>query len=206
MTKMKLYYAPPSPYSRKVRVFIEEKKLDSQVDAEIFNPYGADTSRLTSSNPLGKIPTLLLTNGETMYDSSVICEYLNLCNDETDFIGNSEDRIRNLRQNALANGIMDAAFNIVSEKRRDTEHSQHWIMRWLSAIERGVGAIEKDIAEFDSDEINLGKISMASAIGYVDFRLTDNDWRSRNPSVFEWFDEFSKRDSMKNTIHGELPK
>jgi len=206
MSKMKLYYAPPSPYSRKVRVFMAEKNLEDQVDVEIFSPYGEDISSLTKVNPLGKIPVLILPDGSNIYDSSVICEFLNIYNPENDLIGKSEERIINLRQNALGNGIMDVAFNIVSERRRDTENSAHWISRWLNAIERGLKSVEEDIAKFDTSDVSLGKISIATAVGYVDFRIKDKEWRVINPKVFQWVDEFEKRKSMKETMYGEFPK
>jgi glutathione S-transferase len=204
---MKLYYAPPSPYSLKVKVTLEEKGLTNKVTYKIINPYLSEPE-LVFANPLSKIPCLVTEDGVGIYDSPIICEYIDSLNDTPKLIpASGEERWKVLRGQALADGIMDAAFLVVSDRRRqDAEPSQIWITRQLAAIVRACDAVEHDVAGFDKNNITLDQLALASALSYVSFRLSDDiDWQAEHPQLTAWFNKITTRKSFKNNTLENLP-
>lgn len=196
---MRLFYSPTSPYARKVRVALAEKRLEQQVDAVACNPFD-DPQMLTAANPLGKVPVLVLDDGEVLYDSPVIVEYVDSLDSPVRLIPpDAGPRWRVLRQQALGDGILDAALAIVLERRRpEAERSSHWLNRWQGVIARGLAAIESEAGSFGRTP-DLGQITLGSALGYLDFRLPETDWRNACPETSAWFDAFSARPSMAAT-------
>lgn len=196
---MKLFYANTSPYARKVRVVAAEKGLDGRIEAILCNPFD-ESPELKAVNPLGKVPSLLLDNGDVLYDSPAICEYLDsLAADSRLIPEEGSSRWVVLRRHALADGILDAAFAIVMERRRpEGEQSPSWMERWAAAIGRSLDAVETEIGSFPAKP-DLAHIAVACALAYLDFRLPDLEWRNARPATEKWFDKFAERPSMKDT-------
>ena len=196
---MQLYYSQTSPYSRKVRVFIAEKGLSDRISLVLCSPF-EDGDTLQQFNPLGKVPTLVLDDGSSLYDSRVICEYLDGLDSSLLTIAPSGmERWQILRLQALADGMMDAIFSITTENRRtDAERSLKWIERWQAGITRSLDVLETEIHHFPTD-INLSHIAVGCALAQLDFRLPNLNWHSRLPNLSKWYTTFALRDSMVNT-------
>ena len=194
---MKLFTSDTSPYGRKVRILIAEKNLGDRITLIDQSPFAADVTALREANPLGKIPALVSEHGATLYDSRVICEYLDGLTPSPRLIPDSGPaRIDVLRRQALADGVMDAAFNLRMERvRPEALRSAEWMMRWEGNILRGIAAMEADVRE----AFDLGSIAGAAAIGYVEFRLGDLDWRGDAPEVELWWGRVRVRPSVKST-------
>lgn len=193
---MKLFYSNTSPYSRKVRIVAREK--DIAIEEVAANPF-EENAELKTANPLGAVPTFLLDNGEPLYDSPVICAYLDSLKPSPLLIPADETRWKILRAEALCDGILDAAFSSVMEGRRpETEQSSYWLERWAAAINRAVDVVEKDLTAFNGS-LTLAQIALGSALGYLDFRLPHLKWQNDRPELVDWYKEFSDRQSMKET-------
>lgn len=189
---MKLLFSPTSPYVRKVRIVALEKSLAAGMEIVPASPFEAG-DLVTAANPLGKIPALILDDGSALYDSPVICEYLDSLGEGPRLLPpEGPERWDALRLQALADGILDAAFSAVMELRRpETERSADWILRWRSAISRGVlAAARLGVAP---DAWGLGEISLACALGYIDFRLPDLVWRPGAPALADWYERQQAR-------------
>lgn len=195
---MKLIYAGPSPYSRKVRIVIAEKNLDDDIQFVPCNPF-EDAPDLRAANPLGKVPVLILNDGATLYDSPVICEYLDSLGQEPRLLPEGEAGWTVRRRHALADGLLDAAFNIVIERRRpETERSISWLDRWNGTIDRALAHVDAEIDSLGA-EPTLAHIAFGCALGYLDFRLPGRPWRGAYPNAAAWFEAFSERPSMVAT-------
>jgi glutathione S-transferase len=197
---MELYYSITSPYSRKVRVLIHETGLNNRINLTLCNPF-ADVEKLQQVNPLRKIPALVLDDGNSLYDSPVICEYLDSLDVQISTLPIAGiARFNVLRQQAIADGIMDAAISIVMEIRRtDAERSTNWMTRWTTAINASLDVLETDI-QTCPDPVDIGQIAIGCALGYLDFRLADLHWRTDRVNLTTWFDRFATRESMKLTL------
>ena len=202
---MKLYTAPASPFARKVRVVIHELNLQNRVEEIQTNP--AESDELRRVNPLGKIPALVLDDGSALLDSKVICEYLNDLGGGKFFPGMSilranSGRWRALTLQALADGISEAAVARVYEGRRsEGEKSRAFIDKQEAVIARALDAL--DGIRFAKDP-TIGEIAAACAIGYLDFRLPDLNWRATRPHLAEWYGDFAKFPSMIATAPANL--
>lgn len=195
---MKLYFANTSPYARKARMVILEKGLSDQVETIFQNPF-EDSPDLKSANPLGKVPALIDDYGKALYDSPVICAFLDTLLPSPRLVPDGPAHWQILSAEALADGILDAAFAIVMERRRPEEQqSPMWLDRWETAIRRSVSAVETDLSAY-TGALTLAQIALGAALGYLDFRLPDIDWRTDNPAVTAWFGKFSQRPSMLAT-------
>lgn len=194
---MKLIYSLTSPYARKVRILLIEQGLDATVEHVIASPL-AEPDKVIAANPLGKIPVLLTDTG-AIYDSPVICEYLDSLAGEPLLPASGATRWAILRVQALADGIMDAAFSMVMEQLRpEPERSSQWSERWRAAILRATVDADRDFPKM-ADRFDLGQIAMAAALGYLGFRLPDIAWQSDAPSLARWWDEAGQRASMLAT-------
>jgi len=199
---VKLYYSATSPYARKARVVMREKRLNDQIEEILVNPWGEEdiVSELRSVNPLGKVPALTGPQGEPYFDSRVICAYLDEEGRGAPLIPPSgEDRFRVLRAEALADGIVDSAACIVIENRRPPEKRfQPMLDRWENAISRGVSTMSEALPYLPR-ELTLAHIAFAVALGYLDFRVPDLDWRSNHAGLAQWYAGFAERPSLKET-------
>jgi len=200
---MKLYYAPASPFVRKVNIFAMEIGLDKKIEWVRTNPWQAE-DKLTAENPLSKIPTLITDDDKVIYDSRVICEYLDsLHNGDKLIPEKGEKRWQVLRLQALADGILDAGILRFMEKKRPTElQSKDWDNMQQKSVERGLDYLENSISDW-RDNLDIGVITVACVLGWLDFRFADEDWRTRRPQLKSWFEPFSKRPSMVKTMPTE---
>lgn len=201
---MKLYYSPTSPFVRKVNVFAIEAGLDQQIEWVKTNPWQAE-DLLTAENPLSKIPTLITDDEMVIYDSRVICEYLDSLHDGKKLIPEQSDsRWQVLCIQALADGILDAGILRFLEKKREPEkQSNDWDEMQKNSIERGLNYLEHANDWVNSTSLNIGVISIACVLGWLDFRFSDEDWRINRPKLTEWFEQFSNRSSMLKTLPKE---
>lgn len=188
---MKLLSAGPSPFGRKVKMVAALKGLSDQITVEMVDTAAPDTSALKRENPLGKIPVLILDDGTQIYDSAVICEYLDsLTPAPRLFPTSGMARWHVLRMGALADGIMEAALAIVYEKRYRPE--EKWVASW---IERQQGKVDGALAYLEAappafgDTPDYGHIALACALGYLDFRH-EGKWRAGHPRLVGWLDRF----------------
>jgi len=198
--RMKLFYTNTSPYSRKVRIVLLEKGLDDEAEYILCNPFDG-TAELKSLNPLGKIPTLLLADGRVVYDSPVICEYLDTLNTTNKLLpADKEVRLLANTWQALADGVIDASYNVVMEGRRDeSEQSADNVKRWQGSIVDSLEQVERQINTLPK-ELTIAQISLAAALGYLDFRLAHLNWQDSCPETSAWFGGFSARPAMKATM------
>lgn len=195
---MKLLYSPTSPYARKVRITVIEKGLADRVEIVGVDVLGKpDTVR--SANPLAKIPTLMLDDGTSLFDSPVICEYLDGLAPTPMLLPKDAARWSVLRRQALADGVMDAAFNLVMERRRpETQRSEEWTTRWTGALTHAVGALDAEL-QTDPPAFDLGWIAAIAAVEYVEFRLGDLGLLAGTPRLARWRTEMANRPSVSAT-------
>lgn len=202
---MKLISLPASPFARKARVMIIE--LDLQDTVEIVDPGVvtpvSNNDGLNDINPLGMIPSLVLDNGESLYDSPVICEYLNHVSVGSVFPSETDARFKALQLQALADGMMDVSVALRYElAMRPAElHWQAFIENQGEKISRCLVQLEKQCDEF-SNEPTIGEFTVACALGYRDFRFGDMDWRAEHPKLAAWFATIMQRESLASTIPG----
>ena len=195
---MKLLYSKTSPYSRKVRMMIHEKGLQQVITNVACNPFD-EVPELEATNPLGKVPTLILDDGSSLYDSPVICAYLDTLTPGRLIPESGMERWSVLRWEALCDGVLDATYNIVMERRRVTqEQSAGWIEQWKSQVSQSLDHVEASI-DMLPNQVTLAHLALGAALGYLDFRLQDLDWRSQCSALATWYGEFSVRDAMQNT-------
>lgn len=197
---MKLMMAGPSPFVRKVRVLIREAEMTDQVEEiEVVAAPTGPSEDLIAANPLGKIPALLRDYGPTLYDSRVICRFLD---DRADSGFYPEARLWEvLTLEATADGMMDAAVLMVYEARfRDeSERSQAWVDAQWAKVDRALSALESRWISHLSGALDMGHIAVGCALAYLDFRHGDRGWRDGRPHLAEWFEGFESRDSMRAT-------
>lgn len=200
---MQLIYATASPFARKVRVLAAEAGISSQI--ELVNTAVLPVTlneQVNALNPLGKIPVLLTDGGEVLFDSRVICEYLDSLHDQTRLIP-SEPAARwpTLRLAALADGLMDAAILVRYERAvRPTERQwDDWAEGQMSKIHRTLAALESSAVEL-CKPLSIAHIAVACALGYLDFRFRDMAWRSGHPELAKFQESFAARESMQATI------
>ncbi len=193
---MKLYYSTTSPYSRKILILAHELDLLHDIEMVRVNPL-EDPLDLRENNPLAKVPTLVLSYGEPIYDSPVIAEYLQRFVNKA--VLSLEDYVSQQRLHALADGMMDATFSLVMERRRPEEQrSPLWQQRWEGAIFRSIAEFERRYID-DAREWHLGSIAIACALDYLTFRVPQNDWKQQYPKTKAWFQEITNKSSMIKT-------
>jgi glutathione S-transferase len=197
---MKLYYSPTSPYVRKVNVFAIEAGLDEKLEKIPTDPWIED-AKLLADNPLSKVPTLIMDDGNVLYDSPVICEYLDSLNSGTKLIpATGMERWDALRLQALGDGILDAAvLRFLEQKRPTSQQSHDWDNMQRNTIERALTYLNEKINEWEMD-VSIGQITVGCALGYLDLRFVEDDWRQNCPDLKNWCVEFSKRLSMQSTL------
>lgn len=203
---MKLYYAPASPFVRKVNIFAMEVGLEKQIEWITTNPWQAE-DKLTIENPLSKIPTLITDDDKVLFDSRVICEYLDSLHNGNKLIpADGEKRWTTLRLQALADGILDSGIIRFMEKKRSAEQqSSDWDNMQKNSVERGLDYLESSVSEW-ADNLDIGVISVACVLGWLDFRFADENWRINCPKLDSWFEQFSSRPSIVNTMPAEANK
>ena len=191
---MQLIFSKTSPFVRKVMVCAHEKGLADRI--ELID----ENANLSATNPLSKVPALITDDALAIYDSLVICVYLDDLSDTPVLIPTEKcARMDVLISHALSNGVMDAAVAGVMESRRpENKQWEDFKAKQLGKIERALGVFEKQCTDI-AEVIDLSTISLGAMLGYLDLRMTDLDWRARCPSLARWYQEFSKRPSMLAT-------
>jgi glutathione S-transferase len=199
---MKLYYSPTSPYVRKVLITAIELGLRDRIEiVPVRNSPVEQSDALNQSNPVGKIPALITDDGVEFYDSPVICEYLDSLHQGAKlFPASGPARWDVLRQQALADGIMDAAALVRYETwlRPAELRWKEWTEGQISKIERGLDVLEGQVVSL-AGPLTIGSISVACALGYLDLRLGHLAWRDRRPQLSSWLAEFAERPSFQST-------
>lgn len=198
---MKLIAAPVSPYSRKARIVLAEKRIEYEM--VIDSPLDPAT-RVAEFNPLGKIPVLVLDDDTTLFDSRVIVEYLDNANPVGRLIpDDTRQRIQVRRWEALADGCTDAAIAVVMEKRRPAgQQSAELIARQEAKIDRALKAMSEELGNrtwCTGELYNLADVAVGCALGYLELRMPDLNWRKLYPNLGKVFDKLSRRASFKDT-------
>jgi glutathione S-transferase len=200
---MKLIGANTSPYTRKVRIVLSEKKIDHKYETE--DVWKADTT-INAVNPLGKVPALMMDDGGAVFDSRVIVEYLdNLSPLHKMIPENGRQRVEVRCWEALSDGLLDAAILVRLEntQRTEAQRSAPWIARQMKKIELSLGAMSKGLDGRDwcsGNKYSLADISVGCALGYLDFRFSALDWRGPHANLAKLFDKLSLRKSFIETM------
>ncbi|WP_435257203.1 glutathione S-transferase [Thioclava sp. FR2] len=198
---MKLFHSPTSPYVRKVLVLIAEAGIEGiELIAAAGTPVAPDAG-VIERNPLGKIPALCREDGPTLYDSRVICQFLDSSN-KGRFYPDGAKRWDTLTVEATADGILDAALLMVYESRIRPEEIRYapWVEGQWSKIDRALDVLETRWIDHLNGPMDMGQIAVACALGYIDFRHGSRDWRKGRQKLAAWEAAFAKRPSMQATI------
>lgn len=201
---MRLIGSLTSPYVRKVRVVLAEKKLEYRFEAE--DPWAAET-KVPQSNPLGKVPCLLLEGGDALHDSRVIVEYVDTLSPVGRLIPDKgRERAIVKTWEATADGILDAAVSIRLEAtwpgRQPQERSQAWVDRQVGKIHAALGSLSSDLGDrpwFVGTQPTLADLAVGVALGYLDFRLPKLVWREAHPQLVRLSDKLEQRVSFQST-------
>ncbi len=198
---MKMFFRPASPFVRKVRVMAMETGLMDRIELVPLATLEDMVEQVTPHNPLGKIPTLLLEDGTELYDSPVICEYLDTLHDgEKLFPAAGPARWRALRQQALGDGLGDAVFIAAFEANRPEEHQLAApVEAQMIKIRAALKALDAQVEDL-TGPLTIGQIAVGTGLGYLYFHFPDLGWEADCPSLVKWRDEFNERDSMKETF------
>jgi glutathione S-transferase len=199
---MKLIASQTSPYARKVRIALVEKKIECDFVEE--SPWAAETT-VPGYNPLGKVPVLVLDDGTTLFDSRVIVEYLDTVSPVSRLIPEpNRQRIVVRRWEALSDGICDAAVAIVLERKRPAkQQNKDWIERQRHKVDLGVKELAQDLGDrlwCNGDAYSLADIAAGCALAYLDLRHPDVDWRDSYPNLVKLAEKLSKRPSFAETV------
>jgi glutathione S-transferase len=200
---MKLLASTASPYTRKVRIVLAEKKIDCEVEqvdvAPVDNP-------VNPHNPLGKIPTLVLDDGTALYDSRVIVEFLDGKSPISRLIPDDlRERVAVRRWEALADGVLDAGLLVRYESLRDPkERSQAWTDKQLARLKRGMAQMASELAErawCHGERYSLADIAVGCCLGWLNFRKPgDVDWLGEHPNLAKHYDKLMTRPGFADTV------
>jgi glutathione S-transferase len=200
---MKLIGSLGSPYVRKVRIVMAEKKLDYELVLE--NVWSSETA-IQQSNPLGKVPCLIMEDGGAMFDSRVIVEYLDTLTPVGKLIPpNGRERAEVKCWEALADGVLDAAVLMRLEKTlRAPEHqNKEWLDRQRAKVDAGLKAMSSGLADTPfctGTHYSLADVAVGCALGWLTFRFPEIEWRNDYPSLSKLFEKLSDRPSFKDTL------
>lgn len=198
---MKLLGSFTSPYTRKVRVVLSEKRIDCD-----FEPVDVlhDDAAVADFNPLGKVPTLLLDDGSALYDSRVIVEFLDSVSPISRLIPeDNRERVAVRRCEALADGVLDAAVLLRRESLRPKgEQSEAWRERQLGKLQRGMATMARELAErpwCHNDRYTLADIALGCCLGWLTLRHPKIDWRAQYPNLARHYDKLAERPAFAET-------
>ncbi|GAA3538125.1 glutathione S-transferase [Zobellella aerophila] len=198
---MKLYSSTTSPFVRKVLVVAHEAGCLDAIEplAGKASPIQADMA-IVATNPLGQVPTAIVDDGQALFDSRVICEYLD-AQQGTGLFPAGAGRWPALTLQSLADGILDAALLARYEQvtRPETLRWEPWLEGQMGKISRALAQLELQVPAF-AVQLHIGTISLACALGYLDFRFSEFAWREGHPRLADWYQTFSARPSMAQTV------
>jgi len=201
---MKLIGSLASPYVRKVRVVLAEKKLDCEF---VLDDVWSADSTVQQSNPLGKVPCLVMEDGGAMFDSAVIAEYLDTLTPVGKLLpaNSSRERAAVKCWEALADGVLDAAILVRLEKilRTPEQQSPAWVERQMGKVEAGLRAMSNGLGETPfcaGNHFTLADIAVGCALGWLAFRFPEIDWRGEYPNLARLYDKLAERPSFQETV------
>jgi len=200
---MKLIGSLTSPFVRKVRVVLAEKKLDYQFELE--NVWAADTA-IEKHNPLAKVPSLIMEDGTVMIDSRVMVEYLDTLTPVGKLLPpNGRERADIKCWEALADGVLDAGVLVRLERtlRPAEQQSPEWIARQLRKVELGLGSMAEQLGEqayCGGNHYSLADVAVGCCLGWLAFRFPEIDWRGPHPNLARLYDKLMERPSFKDTV------
>ena len=198
---MKLHWSPRSPFVRKVMILAHETSLTDRLTLIRTVVAMSDPNiPLMDDNPLGKIPTLVLEDGTILYDSPVICEYLDtLHGGKRLFPQSGPGKWIALRRQALGDGLMDLLVLWRNERTKPAEkHTKTWLDAFALKFDRCLAALESEAGDL-THGFDIGHIAIGDALSYIDFRFPDLDWRAGHPRLAAWHAGFESRPSVKAT-------
>lgn len=198
---MKLYYSPTSPYVRKVMACAMTRGLDGRIERHPTNPH-ASPADLLAENPLSKVPCLVTDDGLSLFGSQLICEYLDSVGEELQlFPEHGALRWRAIKFQSMGDGILDAAVPCRGELGKPQEAARNaQIARYKATINRTVDALEADPPH---RHVDIGSITVACALGYLDFRFASDPWRPGHPRLTAWHDAFMPNKCIAETVPKE---
>jgi glutathione S-transferase len=194
---VKLFYSPASPYARKVMACAVTRDLGARIEKVPCNP-NISPPELLAVNPLSKIPCLVTDDGVALFDSPVICEYLDTRGDAQPlFPAHGAARWRALKFQAMGDGILDASVPRRWEMLKPAEDARTvWIERQKSIVDRTLDVLETDPPH---RMLDIGSIAVACALGYLDFRFAAQPWRPTRPKLAAWLDAFAQNPGIAET-------
>jgi glutathione S-transferase len=197
---MKLHWSPRSPFVRKVMVVVHELGLADRVAcARTVAASTKPHAGLMQDNPLSKIPTLVLDDGTVIYDSPVICQYLDsLDGDPKLHPSGPKARLAALRRQALGDGFLDMLVLLRDERMRANPSDVH---KASAAVRKAavLKSLEAEAAALSAAPFGIGHVAIGCSLSYLDFRFADEDWRKGHPRIAEWHSTFATRPSMRAT-------
>jgi glutathione S-transferase len=196
---MKLHHSHASPFARKVMACAIARGIEGRIELLATNPH-VSPAELLKDNPLSKIPCLITDDGMSIYDSPVICEYLDTIGEATGVFPSSGTPrwVRITVMHALADGIMDAAVARRMRAGKPVDETRAaFLARQKAAVERGLDALEAAPPEGLKD---IGAIAVGCALGYLDFRFAEEPWRANRPNLAAWFEAASKLPPLARTV------
>jgi glutathione S-transferase len=198
---VKLFYSPTSPYVRKVMACAIQRGIADRIEKIPSNPHQSPPD-LLAQNPLSKVPCLVTDDGNALFGSQLICEFLETMGEALPlFPASGAPRWRALKQQSIGDGILDAAVPCRGELARPREDARDAaIARYKAAMARAVDVLETDPPH---RHIDIGSITVACALGYLDFRYGAEPWRPNHPKLAEWYDAFSQNACIAQTAPKE---
>jgi glutathione S-transferase len=197
---MKLVGSRTSPYVRKVRVILAEKQLAHEFIEESAWTPGTTVPRY---NPLNKVPALVMDNGDTIYDSAVISEYLDAISGGSLIPAGAVERARARRDEALGDGIADAGITAFLERKREpSRQDAAWIARQMDKVDAGIDSMAKNLGHnpfLGGAQMNVGDIAGACGLFWVEFRMPEIRWRDSHPNLKAWAERLEMRPSFVAT-------
>jgi len=198
---VKLHHSPTSPYARKVRICAITRGIDGRIELMRTNPNESPVA-LLADNPLSKVPTLVTDDGVALFDSPAICEYLDSVGEAMAmFPEHGAARWQALKLQAMGDGILDACVPRRTELARPQDEGRAAsVARMRAAVERTLDALE---VEPPHKGLDIGSITVACALGYLDFRFPQEPWRETRPKLAAWFAAFSQDPAVAATAPGD---
>ena len=197
---MKLHWSPRSPFVRKVMIAAHELGLVDRITcvrtvAATTRPH----AELMEDNPLSKIPTLVLDDGTVLYDSPVICEYLDSLHAGRKLIpAHGMERMVALRRQALGDGFLDFLLLLRNERERAHPSDAH-LSTFATKRKAALAALEREAQALAASPFTIGHIAIGCALSYLDFRFANEDWRAEHPHIADWHRQFAARPSVRAT-------
>ncbi|MGV2895773.1 glutathione S-transferase family protein [Achromobacter sp. AGC78] len=204
---MKLHWSPRSPFVRKVMIVLYETGIEGQVEL-VRTPVAMDKPNLdlVADNPLIKLPTLVLDDGTALYDSRVICAYLNGLAGGRLLPADAAGRLVAERRQALGDGFLDALLLFRQERNKPVEkQTVAWLDAFALKVRAVLAALEAEAPALAASDFDLGVIAIGCALSYMDYRFPDIDWRAGPPRLAAWHQGFCARPSVARSQPDETP-